>query len=71
MTLFDIKYEIITRLLNFTQQHYCLLEFKGKFETDLLPTKSIVHIGTLTHTNLQEYKLEIGIMDLTGKSTQL
>lgn len=38
---------IITREPNFRQQEYCILEFKGKFETEDLPTRSLVHLGTL------------------------
>lgn len=38
---------IITREPGFKEQHYCILEFKGKFETEDLPTKSLVHVGSL------------------------
>lgn len=38
---------IITREPNFLDNHYCILEFKGRFEADDLPTKSLVHMGTL------------------------
>lgn len=38
---------IITREPGYKTQEYCVLEFKGKFETEDLPTKSLVHLGTL------------------------
>lgn len=62
---------IITREPNFLNVHYCVLEFKGKFETDELPSKALVHLGTLQQISNDEYRLEIGIMDLVGKSTKL
>lgn len=37
----------ITREPNFREHEYCVLEFKGKFETDDMPTRSLVHLGTL------------------------
>jgi hypothetical protein len=62
---------IITREPNFQDNHYCVMEFKGKFETDELPTKSLVHLGSLHKVKKDEYRLEIGVMDLVGKAITL
>ncbi len=62
---------IITREHNYREQEYCILEFKGKFETEDLPTKSLVHLGTLNQVGPSDYKLEVGVMDLIGKASKL
>jgi hypothetical protein len=63
---------IIRREDDFLTQQYCLLEFKGKFESDRMDNmKSLVHLGTLHRIGEEEYRLEIGVMDLVGKATKL
>jgi hypothetical protein len=62
---------IITREDNYRRQEYCILEFKGRFETDDLPTKCLVHLGTLYPLGSEQYRLEIGVMDLVGKAVKL
>ena len=62
---------IIAREPDYRNQEYCILEFKGKFETEELPTKCMVHLGSLNRINDDTFRFEIGVMDLIGKAIKL
>jgi hypothetical protein len=48
------------------------MEFKGKFESDKAEEqKNLIHMGCLEKIGSDEYRLEIGVMDLIGKTTKI
>ncbi len=57
----------IRREENYKDKRYTMLEFKGKFESDLEDNKKcLLHLGMLKEIGDNKYNLEIGVMDLKG-----
>ena len=58
---------------NYKQNKFCVLEFKGSFESDFdqESDKALAHLGDLTEVEPGKWNFQLGVLDIIGKEAPI